>query len=124
MASFILATAERSNLADQLKTDLNAGYLKLYTAGYATLLVSLPLANPCGSVTDGVLSLDTTNMNANAGNSGVAAVGRFYKLDDLTEVADCDVSTSGATVNLDNTSINSGQNVSITSGTITVPAGT
>ena len=124
MASFVLATAERSNLADQLKTDLNAGYLKLYTAGYATLLVSIPLANPCGSVTNGVLTLDTTNMNANAGDSGVAAGGRFYKSDDSTPVADCDVSTSGATVNLDNTSINSGQNVSITSGTITVPAGT
>jgi hypothetical protein len=124
MASFVLATAERTNLANQIKTDLNGGYLKIYTAGYAQELVSIPLAATCGTVSNGVLTLDTTNMNANAGASGTAAVGRFFKSDGSTQVADCDVSTSGATVNLQNTSINSGQNVSITSGTITVPAGT
>jgi hypothetical protein len=124
MASFVLATAERTALADQMKTDLNGGYLKIYTAGYAALIVAIPLANPCGTVSNGVLTLDTTNMNANAVASGTAAVGRFFKSDDATAVADCDVGTSGATVNLQNTSINSGQNVSITSGNITVPAGT
>ena len=124
MASFVLATAERTNLGNQLKTDLNGGYLKIYTASYASELVSIPLANPSGSVSNGVLTLDCTNANANAGASGVAAVGRFFKSDGTTAVADCDVSTSGATVNLQNTSINSGQNVSITTGTITVPAGT
>jgi hypothetical protein len=124
MASFILATAERTNLANQIKTDLNGGYLKIYTAAYATLLVTIPLAATSGSVTDGVLTLDCTNTNANAGASGTAAVARFFKSDDSTPVADCDVGTSGATINLQNTSINSGQNVSITSGTITVPAGT
>ena len=63
-------------------------------------------------------------MNANAGASGTASGRRFFKSDNTTAVADCDVGTSGATVNLQNTSINSGQNVSLTSGTITVPAGT
>jgi len=124
MASFVLATAERTNLANQIKADLNSGYLKIYTAAYAAVLVSIPLAATSGSVSNGVLTLDCTNTSANAGDSGVAAVGRFFKSDGTTAVADCDVSTSGATVNLQNTSINSGQNVSITSGTITVPAGT
>ena len=124
MASFVLATAERTNLANQIKTDLNSGYVKIYTAAYASLLVSITLAATCGTVTDGVLTLDCGATNANATATGTAAVGRFFKSDGTTAVADCDVATSGATININNTSINSGQNVSITSGTITVPAGT
>jgi hypothetical protein len=124
MASFVLATATRSALAEALKTELAGGSVKIYTAAYAALLVSIPLATPCGSVTDGVLNLDTTNMNANAGDDGVAAVGRFFKSDGTTPVADCDVAVSGATINLQNTNIAAPQNVKVTSGTITVPAGT
>lgn len=124
MASFVLDAQERTALANQLKTDLNGGYLKIYTSDGSTLLVTIPLANPCGTVSDGVLTLDCTNTKANASNSGTAAQGKFFKSDDATLVATCDVATSGATINLDNTSINSGQEVSITSGTITVPAGT
>jgi len=124
MASFVLQTAERTALAEQLKTDLNSGYIKIYTSGYALLLVSIPLAATCGSVTDGVLTLDCTNTNANASGTGTAAVARMYESNETDIVATCDVSTSGATINLDSVSITSGQNVSITSGTITVPAGT
>ena len=76
MASFVLATAERTALANQMKTDLNSGYLKIYTAGYAALIVSIPLANPCGTVSNGVLTLDTTNMNANAGHQREYGRGR------------------------------------------------
>lgn len=124
MASFVLATATRTDLANQMKTDLNIGFLAIYTAAYAQLLVTIPLANPCGTVLNGVLTLDCAATNANAGASGTAAVCRFFKADGTTQVADGDVALSGATVNLQNLSINSGQNVSITSGTITVPAGT
>ena len=126
MASFVLDTQERTALANQLKTDLNTGFVKIYTAAYAKLLVSIPLAAVCGSVSNGVLTLDCTNTNANAsaGDPDTAAAGRLYKADGSTVVATCDVSTSGATINLQNTSIASGQNVSITSGSITVPAGT
>ncbi len=125
MASLVLSTDERNNLANQLKTDLNGGSLKIYTSGFGTLIVSIPLANPCGTVNNGVLTLDTTNMNANASNSGTAAAAKMFKSDGSTEVvASADVATSGATINLQNTNINSGQNVSITSATLTVPAGT
>ncbi len=125
MASFVLATTERTNLANTLKTDLAGGLLKLYTAAYATLLVSIPLAAIPGTVANGVLTLDCTNMAANAAAAGNAAAGRFFKSDGITQVADCDVgaSGSGATIQLDNVNIAAGQSVGITSGAITVPAG-
>lgn len=126
MASFVLATATRTDLANQMKTDLNTGFIAIYTAAYALLLVTIPLAATCGTVSNGVLTLDCANANANAvaGAPSNAAVGRFFKADGVTAVADCDVAVSSATINIQNVSIATGQNVGITSGTITVPAGT
>ena len=66
MASFVLATSERTSLANALKTDLAGGSLKLYTAAYAALLVAIPLAAISGTVANGVLTLDCTNTVANA----------------------------------------------------------
>ena len=126
MPSFVLDAAERSALANVLRTDLAGGFIAIYTAAYTLLLVTIPLANPCGSVADGVLTLDCAAANANAvaGAPSNAAVAKFFKSDGTTLVATADVAVSGATINLQNISIASGQNVSIASGTITVPAGT
>jgi hypothetical protein len=124
MASFVLQTAALDALDDALMTLLAGGSVDIYTAGFAALLVSIPLASPIGTKSGGVITLDTAAMNADAGDSGDAAVCKFMKSDGTTEVARGDVGTSGASINLQNVSINSGQNVSITSGSITVPAGT
>ena len=48
MPSFVLATAQRSVLAEALKGQLNEGFLKIYTAAYADLIVSIPLPATCG----------------------------------------------------------------------------
>jgi len=132
MASFVLATGERTSLATQLNTDIGGGYLKIYTGtspgpnntATGTLLVTLNLpAAGSNSVSNGVITLGSITQQ-NAVGSGTAGYGRFLKSDGSTAIADADVATSGASINLVNTSINSGQPVSITSATITVPAGT
>jgi hypothetical protein len=67
----------------------------------------------------GVLTANAISNDSSANNSGTASHYRLFRSDGTTAVIDGDVSTSGADLNLDNTSINSGQVVSITSFTIT-----
>ena len=67
----------------------------------------------------GVLTASAIADDSSANASGTASHYRLFRSDGTTAVIDGDVSTSGADLNLDNTSINSGQVVSITSFTIT-----
>ena len=82
-----------------------------------TLLVSCALAGIFGTDTNGTLTLGTVN-NGTAVASGTATFFRITKSDGTTVVMDGSVGTSGADMNLDNTSIATGQTVTITSGTI------
>jgi hypothetical protein len=126
MASFVLPTAERTSLANKLNDDLDAGVLKLYSGAYDTgsVLVSLNLpAKASNSVANGVLTFGAiTQQNATA--TGTAAYFKMFKTDGTTEVCHGDVSTSGATINLNTTAIVTGGPVLISSAAITVPAGT
>ena len=67
----------------------------------------------------GVLTANAISNDSSANASGTASHYRLWKSDGTTAVIDGDVSTSGADLNLDNTSINIGQVVSVTSFTIT-----
>jgi hypothetical protein len=126
MASLVLPNAERTALANQLNTDLSNGKLRIYSGTYntGTLLVELTLpASGSNSVTNGVLTFGAI-AQANATQSGTAAYFIMTKSDGSTEVCHGDVGTSGATINLNTTSIVSGGPVSITGASLTVPAGT
>jgi hypothetical protein len=67
----------------------------------------------------GVLTANAIADDSSANASGTASHYRLFRSDGTTAVIDGDVSTSGADLNLDNTSITTGQVVSITSFTIT-----
>lgn len=67
----------------------------------------------------GVLTANAIADDSSANATGTASHYRLFRSDGTTAVIDGDVSTSGSDLNLDNTSINSGQVVSITSFTIT-----
>jgi hypothetical protein len=82
-----------------------------------TLLVTCTLAGVFGTDTDGTLTLGTVNPGT-AVATGTAQFFRIFKSDGTTVVMDGSVGTSGADMNLDNTSINITQTVDITGGTI------
>jgi hypothetical protein len=67
----------------------------------------------------GVLTANAIADDSSANATGTASHYRLFRSDGTTAVIDGDVSTSGADLNLDNTSITTGQVVSITSFTIT-----
>lgn len=82
-----------------------------------TLIVTLTIASSFGTDSNGTLTLGTVT-DGTAVATNTATFFRIFKSDGTTVVMDGSVGTSGADLNLNDTSIASGQTVSITSGTI------
>jgi hypothetical protein len=82
-----------------------------------TLIVTLTLAGSFGTDSNGTLTLGTVT-DGTAVATATADFFRIVKSDGTTVVMDGSVGTSGADLNLNDTSIASGQLVSITAGTI------
>ena len=82
-----------------------------------TLLVSLTISGAFGTDSNGTITLGTVT-NGTAVASSTATFFRIVKSDGTTVVMDGSVGTSGADLNLNTTTIASGQVVGITAGTI------
>jgi len=82
-----------------------------------TMLASLPVSGSFGTDSNGTITLSAVTA-ATAVSTGTASFFRIFKSDGTTVVMDGSVGTSAADMILDNTSIATGQTVSITSGTI------
>jgi hypothetical protein len=115
-----LATTLRNARADQITSAVgNAGLLRIYTAGYASLLSENVMGTPMApAAAAGVLTLNAIS-SATASATGTAAIARLLTSAGVMKVEGLTVGTSGTDVILDTTSIVSGDTVSITSATIT-----
>jgi hypothetical protein len=82
-----------------------------------TLLVSLTISGGFGTDSNGTLTLGTVS-DGTAVATGTAEFFRITKSDGTTVIMDGSVGTSGADLNLNNTSIATTQVVGISSGTI------
>jgi hypothetical protein len=82
-----------------------------------TLLVSLPVSGSFGTDSNGTITIGSVT-SGTAVATATADFFRIFKSDGTTVVMDGSVGTSGTDMILDNTSIATGQTVSITSGTI------
>jgi hypothetical protein len=133
MASLVLSTVARNNLANNigLNTMLDGGTMETRSgsspgpnsAATGTLLVTHSLPDAANnSPSGGVLTLGSIP-NANGAANGTAGYCRFI-MSNSTVVCDGDAGTASTTVIFDNTSITDGQVVSISSANFTVPAGT
>lgn len=129
-----LSVSLANDLANAVNTAVNAGSgagtLKIYTGtqpataddtATGTLLATFTLSDPAfGSASSGTITLAGTPKTVAAGNTGTAGWFRI-ETSTPTKVLDGAVGTSGQQINLNTTSITSGVNVTITSGTITMP---
>ena len=119
-----LATALRTTRATDIRDAIDAGaagLLRIYdgarpaTGGSVTnLLAELTLSDPCGTVTNGVLTFSAITQDASANNTGTATWFRIVT-SAAAFVLDGSVGTSGADLNLTTTSISTGQPVQVTS---------
>lgn len=107
-------------VADLIDAGASPGKLKIRD-GSNVVLATLTLADPCGSVAGGVLTLDFDPdiEDSSADASGTAANAIITDSADTTVISGLTVGTSGTDIVLDSTSITAGQRVILTTGTIT-----
>ncbi len=128
MAFSSIATTVRNAMCDAFVDAIDVGStdpsgdIQIRTSGGTTLLAELAMSAPAfGSSSSGTATASAITDDSSADATGTAAVGRFRSRDNTT-VADFTVGTSGADLNLNTTSITSGDRVSISSCTVTMPA--
>lgn len=121
-----LSTAARNAACDAV-VDLidggsGAGYLEIGTTGMAASLVQCDFSDPAfGAAAAGVATANAIS-DGTATGAGTAAEARIRDSDDTDIITGLTVGTSGSNINLSSTSISVSDVISITSGTITMPA--
>jgi hypothetical protein len=119
--SVTYSTAVKNSRLDAVTTAIGAsGKLEICTAAYAAILATVSLANPAAPAADsGVLTFTMPRSDTSADNTGTAAVARIRTGADADVVTGLTVGTGGTDIVLNSTSITTGQQVTISSATIT-----
>ena len=123
--SVIYAAALRTTRMNAVVTAIDAGTsfgkLKIGTTAMGTILATLTLVDPCGTVSGDVLTLDFDPdiSDTAADNTGTAAEATITDSDDNVIVSGLTVGLSAANVILDSLSITQNQTVTISAGTLT-----
>ena len=96
------------------------GKLKIGTAGMATVLATLTLADPCGAASAGALTFDfDPDISVAAAEAGTAAAATITDSDDNVVISGLTVGVGSGDIQLDSVSITAGQTVTITEASIT-----
>lgn len=98
----------------------STGVLEIGTSAMGTVLATIALANPAGSVASGVLTFSMPQSDTAADASGTPASARIRTASGGTDIiTGLTVGTSGTDIVLDSASITAGQTVTINSASIT-----
>lgn len=122
MAVVYSTTVKNSRLTvvrDAIDGGSAGGTLEIGTTGMGTVLAVIPLADPCGSVSAGVLSLTMPQSDTNADATGTAAEARIKDSNGTVIVSGLTVGTSGANINLSSVGVTAGDTVTLSSAAIT-----
>lgn len=112
------ATAVKTARMTATRDHFAAGSLEILTAA-DVLLATFALTAGGGSVAGAVWTLAFVASTVAAGATGTAAKAQIKTSGAAANLTGLTVGTSGADINLNNTSIASGQNVTLSSATIT-----
>lgn len=119
----IYTTAVKQARMTAVVTAIGAtGVLEIGTTGMAVVLATIAMNNPAGAAVDGTLTLSGFPKNDTADATGTAAEARIRTATGGTDIITgltVGETASGADVILDNTDINAGQTVTITSAVFT-----
>ena len=119
--AIVLNTTLRSARAQAIVTEAGANaQIKLYTAGYASLLGTLVCSATLGTVTNGVLTFNAISNDISADADGVFALARLYKTDGTTMVIEgLTVGTAATNIVMNAASAVTGAVISMSSAVIT-----
>jgi len=115
-------TVKNSRLAAVVAALGATGMLVIGTSalsGAVGVLVTIPLANPAGTVSAGVLTMSGAPLSAAASATGTAALAELRDGSGAVVASGLTVGTAGTNIVLGTTSINTGNVVSITAAAIT-----
>lgn len=103
-------------------TDIDSGvgaaFIEICSAAYASVLATITLADPCGTVATDTLTFTMPRSDTAADATGTAAVARIKESAGTVIVNNLTVGTSGANINLNSLSITVGGTVTLNSGTL------
>lgn len=103
---------------DAIDAGTGAGKLEIMSAG-GTVLATVPLADPCGTVSAGVLTFTMPQSDSSADATGTATQARIRDSDNTDVVTGLTVGVGSEDIVLDSASITAGQVVTINTATIT-----
>jgi hypothetical protein len=111
-----------THVRDDIDSGSGPGVLEIGTAGMATVLAQIPLADPCGTVSGGVLTfggMPRSDPSANA--TGIAAAARIRNSagDDIITGMTVSVTGGSGDVQLNSVAVEAGSRVDIISCAIT-----
>lgn len=112
-----LKTTRMTAVRDAIDAGTGAGTIEIGTTGMASILATLTLSDPSGSVASGVLTFSAIT-SATAANTGTAAEARIKDSNGNVIISGLTVGTSGANINLNTTAISAGGNGSARRGDI------
>lgn len=107
--------ARMTAVRDLMDAGSGAGKLEIGTAGMAAVLATIPLSDPAGTISAGVLTLSGFPKSDTADASGTAAAARIRDSDNNDVITGLTVGTSGTNIVLDSVNITTGQTVTINS---------
>src|SRR5262252_9889686 len=93
--------------------------IEIGTAGMAAVLVTITLQDPSFTESGGIITMAGAPKSGVATGTGTAAAARLRTGANADVVTGLTVGTSGSDINLNSTSITTGQTVTLTSGVIT-----
>lgn len=111
-------TTRMQAVRDAIDAGVGAGTIEICSAAYAAVLVTFTFSDPASSVATDTLTFLSLPKNANAGNTGTAAIARIKDSTGTVVCQGLSVGTSGTDIIISSTSITSGLGYSLTAGTI------
>lgn len=96
-----------------------AGYIEICSAAYASVLATITLSDPCGSVASQALTLTMPKSDTNADATGTAAIARIKDSAGNIIVSGLTVGAGSGDINLSSVAITAGDTVTLNSAVIT-----
>lgn len=95
------------------------GYIEICSAAYASVLATIVLSDPCGSVAAQALTLTMPKSDLLADNTGTAAIARIKDSDGNIAVSGLTVGAGSGDINLSSVAFTAGDTVTLNSAVIT-----
>lgn len=115
----VYRATERTARMQVILDAIDGGTLEIGTAAMASVLASITLPSPAGTLSGDTITLTMPQSDPSADNSGTAAAARIKNSGGAAIVTGLTAGTSGTNVVLDSVSFTAGQTFTLNSGTIT-----